>query len=247
MNPIVVIPARLASSRLPRKPLADIHGEPMVVHVWRRALAAAVGPVVVACGDAEIVAAITQVRGNAVLTDPNLPSGSDRVMAAMRQLDPDGDFDVVVNLQGDFPTIDPQVLRQVLTPLADPEVDIATLAVELHDPRSIADPNAPKIALERHGNGNGSTGRCLYFSRLPLHAGDGNVYEHLGIYAFRRRALEAFVALPQAGLEQVERLEQLRALAAGMRIDATIVHTFPLGVDTPADLEKARTLTVRPN
>ncbi len=244
-NPIVVIPARLASTRLPRKPLADIHGEPMVVHVWRRALAAAIGPVVVACGDAEIADAIAAVRGNAVMTDPALPSGSDRVMAALRDLDPNRDFNVVVNLQGDFPTIDPAVLRVVLDPLQDPAVDIATLAVELHDPGDIRNPNAPKIALEIQANGR--TGRCVYFSRLPLQAGDGNVYEHLGIYAYRREALERFVALKPAGLEGVERLEQLRALAAGMRIDATIVHTTPLGVDTPADLERARRLTIRTN
>lgn len=238
--PIVAIPARLASTRLPDKPLADIHGEPMIVHVWRRACEAAVGRIIVAAADATIVDAIERVGGEAVLTDPNHPSGSDRVHEAVRAVDPDGRHDIVVNLQGDLPTLDPAAIRSVVTALTATEADIATLVAMIDDPREIADPNVVKAVVSfmpgRH------TGRALYFTRAPAPWGDGPHYHHIGIYAYRRAALERFVGLPPSPLELRERLEQLRALEAGMRIDAALVDTVPLGVDTQADLERARDL-----
>ena len=240
MNPLIVIPARLAATRLPGKPLAAIDGEPMIVHVWRRAVAAAAGPVLVACADAEIAAAVRPVGGTVVMTNPSLPTGSDRVSEAVELVDPEGDFDVVVNLQGDMPTLDPALVRAVLRPLADGAVDIATLAVEIADARELEDPNVVKIALEL--DAARGVGRALYFSRAAIPSGDMKRYHHLGIYAFRRAALQRFVTLGQAALERSERLEQLRALAHGMRIDAALVDTVPLGVDTPADLERARAL-----
>lgn len=245
MNPTVVIPARMAASRLPGKPLADIHGEPMITHVWRRAVAAGIGPVVVACAEAAIAAAIERVGGTAILTDPDLQSGSDRVHAAIEAQDPAGTADIVVNLQGDMPMLDPALLRAVLQPLTDPAVDIASLGTEIHDVNEALDPNVVKIALELPRAG--SVGRALYFSRLPIPSGDGPHYHHLGIYAYRRAALRRYVALPPGQLELTERLEQLRALAAGMRIDVTVVDTVPLGVDTPADLERARAMMANPS
>ena len=240
MNPLIVIPSRLGATRLPGKPLAAIAGEPMIVHVWRRAVASAAGPVLVACADAEIAAAVRLVSGTVVMTDPALPTGSDRVSEAVELVDPDGDFDVVVNLQGDMPTLDPALVRTVLKPLEDARVDIATLAVEIADAREIEDPNVVKIALEL--DGKRGIGRALYFSRAAIPSGSGARYHHLGIYAYRRAALQRFVGLAQSALERSEKLEQLRALAHGMRIDAAIVDTIPLGVDTPADLERARAL-----
>jgi 3-deoxy-manno-octulosonate cytidylyltransferase (CMP-KDO synthetase) len=240
MNPLVVIPSRLSATRLPGKPLAEIDGEPMIVHVWRRAVAASAGPVLVACGDAEIAAAVRLVSGTVVMTDPALPTGSDRVCQAVERVDPDRDFDVVVNLQGDMPTLDPALVRTVLKPLEDPSVDIATLAVEITDPDEIRNPNVVKVAVELDPVRR--IGRALYFSRAPIPSGDAPRYHHLGIYAYRRAALGRFVALKQSALEIAEKLEQLRALANGMRIDVAIVDTIPLGVDTPADLERARAL-----
>jgi len=240
MQPIVVIPARLAATRLPGKPLADIGGEPMIVHVWRRAVAAGVGPVVVAAGDAEIAAAVARAGGRAVATAPSLPSGSDRVHAALAAFDPEHRFDVAVNLQGDLPLIDPAAVAAVLAPLADAAVDIATLAAEIRDARERDDPNVVK-AVAAIGRG-ARIGRALYFSRAAVPAGDGPLYHHIGIYAFRRAALERFVTLPQGVLERRERLEQLRALEAGMRIDLALVDTVPFGIDTPADLARARAL-----
>jgi 3-deoxy-manno-octulosonate cytidylyltransferase (CMP-KDO synthetase) len=245
MNPVVVIPARLAAARLPNKPLADIHGEPMIVHVWRRALAAAVGPVLVACGDQAIADAITRLGGTAVMTDPNLASGSDRVHVAIESVDPEGEFDTVINLQGDLPTLEPRLLHAVLGPLSDPAVEIATLAAEIHDVQEVLEPSVVKVAMELHGEG--PTGRAVYFSRAAIPSGDTPRYHHIGIYAYRRAALKRFVAMPQGRLESAERLEQLRAIAAGMRIDVSIVHTVPFGVDTPADLERARTLIGKHN
>ena len=237
-NPIVIIPARLASQRLPDKPLADIAGEPMIVHVWRRAVKADIGPVVVACADAAIADAIAAAGGKAVLTDADHPSGSDRVFDALSQLDPAGRHDVVVNVQGDLPTIDPAVIGAVLEPMQNKAVDIATLAAEITDPAERSDPNVVKAVV---GLAPGARiGRALYFSRAAIPSGDGPLLHHIGLYAFRRAALAQFVALPESPLEQRERLEQLRALAAGMRIDVALVDTVPDGVDTPADLEKAR-------
>ena len=242
-HPIVVIPARLAATRLPNKPMADIHGEPMIVHVWRRAMEAAVGPVLVAAGDAPIVAAIERAGGHAVLTDPDLPRGSDRVWAALEAFDPAGRYDAIVNVQGDLPTIDPALVRRSIEPLADPAVDIATLAVEITREEERTNPNVVKAVTAFGDNG---IGRALYFSRATVPANadgaTGPHYHHIGLYAYRRTALLRFVALKPGALEQREKLEQLRALENGMRIDVARVDTLPLGVDTPADLERARQL-----
>lgn len=240
LRPIVVIPARLAATRLPDKPLADIHGEAMIVHVWRRAVEAAVGPVLVAAGDRPIVDAIERAGGAAVLTDPDLPRGSDRVWAALQRFDPAGRYDAIVNVQGDLPTIDPAIVRLALEPLGDPAVDIATLAAEITREEERTNPNVVKaIAPLSPGR---PVARALYFTRATAPSGPGPLYHHIGLYAFRRTALERFVALPQGVLEQRESLEQLRALEAGMRIDVALVDTVPLGVDTPADLERARAM-----
>jgi len=242
---VVVVPARLAATRLPDKPLADIHGEAMIVHVWRRAVAAAVGPVIVACGDGAIADAIAAVGGRAILTDPDLPSGSDRVAAALAVADPDRRHDAVVNLQGDLPTLDPALVLAVLAPLADPAVDIATLATPITRPEERDNPNVVKAVA---GFAPGSRiARALYFTRATAPAGEGPLYHHIGIYAYRRDALERFVRLAPGVLERRERLEQLRALEAGMRIDAALVDTVPLGVDTPQDLARARALLARPS
>jgi 3-deoxy-manno-octulosonate cytidylyltransferase (CMP-KDO synthetase) len=240
VKPIIIIPARLASTRLPDKPLADIAGLPMIVHVLRRAEAAQVGPVLVACGDQAIADAVTSAGGMAVMTDPGLPSGSDRAFAALEAFDPAAEYDVIVNLQGDLPTIDPSVIDTVLKPLRDPAVDIATLVTEIADEAERHDPNAVKAVV---GLANGETvGRALYFSRATVPTGDGAHYHHIGIYAYRRAALRQFVELPESVLEKREKLEQLRALEAGMRIDVALVDTVPDGVDTPADLERARAI-----
>jgi 3-deoxy-manno-octulosonate cytidylyltransferase (CMP-KDO synthetase) len=242
-QPLVLIPARLTSTRLPGKPLAEIHGVPMIVHVLRRATAAALGPVVVACAEPEIAAAVEAAGGTAVLTDPDLPSGSDRIHQALCRLDPERRHDVIVNLQGDLPTIDPAIVRQVLAPLAEPAVDIATLACII---RNEAERHAASVvkavASFPPGAPAGSIARALYFTRVTAPGGAGDHYHHIGIYAYRRAALERFVALPPGILEQREKLEQLRALEAGMRIDLALVDTIPLGVDTPADLARAREL-----
>jgi len=238
--PLIVIPARLHATRLPGKPLADIHGAPMIVHVWRRAVEAGLGPVLVAAGEPEIAEAVRAHGGEAVLTDPDHPSGSDRVWEAVQRFDPTGRHDAIVNLQGDLPTLDPALVGAVLAPLAVPEVDLATLVVEIVRPEERTDPNVVKAVL---GLAPGQRiGRALYFSRATVPANDGPLYHHLGIYAYRRAALARFVALSPGVLERREKLEQLRALENGMRIDAALVDTVPLGVDTPADLERARHL-----
>jgi len=237
-SPIVVIPARLASARLPGKPLADIAGAPMIVHVWRRAREAGIGPVVVACGDETIAQAVRAAGGEAVMTRPDHPSGSDRVFEAVAAVDPAGAHDIVVNLQGDLPGIDPAVIAAVLEPLCEPAVDIATLVAEITDPAERDDANAVKAAVAIAPGAR--IGRALYFSRRAVPSGDGPLYHHIGLYGFRRAALARFVALPPGILERRERLEQLRALEAGMRIDVACVDTVPDGVDTPADLERAR-------
>jgi len=237
-NPIVIIPARMASTRLPGKPLAEIAGEPMIVHVWRRAVTADVGPVIVACGEIEIIDAIKAAGGDAVFTSADHPSGSDRIFEALSTADPGKRHDCVINLQGDLPDIDPASIRAVLTPLSDPAVDISTLVAKITDPAERADASTPKVALSMAEGA--SSGRALYFSRTAIPSGDGPLYHHIGIYGYRREALERFVGLPQGVLERRESLEQLRALENGMRIDAQLVDTVPLGVDTPADLERAR-------
>jgi 3-deoxy-manno-octulosonate cytidylyltransferase (CMP-KDO synthetase) len=240
MAPLIVIPARLASTRLPGKPLADIHGEPMIVHVWRAAIAAAVGPVLVAAAEPEIAHVVKTVGGKVLLTRPDHPSGSDRVWEAVERADPEGRHNIVVNLQGDLPAIDPAAIRRVLEPLDDPAVDIATLAVEIRNAVERDNPNVVKVvaALDR----DQPIARALYFTRTRCPAGEGPHFHHIGIYAYRRAALARFVALPPGRLEQREKLEQLRALEAGLRIDVALVDTAPLGVDTPDDLDRARAL-----
>lgn len=238
LNPVVVIPARLPATRLPGKPLADIHGEPMIVHVWRRAVAAGIGPVVVAAADREIAEAVTAHGGTAVLTDPDHPSGSDRVWEALEKIDPERQFGAVVNVQGDLPTLDPAIIRAVFEPLDHVGVDISTLVAEIKVAEERTNPNVVKAVV---GFAPGTTvGRALYFTRATAPWGDGPHYHHIGLYGYRRDALRRFVGLKQGILEQREKLEQLRALENGMRIDCALVDTVPLGVDTPADLDRAR-------
>jgi len=241
---LVLIPARMAAARLPGKPLLEMAGLPMIVHVLRRAEAAGIGRVAVATDTAEIAAAVTAHGGQAVMTRADHPSGSDRIFEALGALDPAGEAEVVVNLQGDFPTISPDNIRDVLTPLADPEVDIATLAAEIHTEEEALNPNVVKAIGSPIGE---RRLRALYFTRATAPSGDGPLYHHIGLYAFRRPALERFVKLPPSTLEQREKLEQLRALEAGMRIDVAIVDTVPLGVDTPEDLETARATLTNPS
>ncbi len=230
----------MASTRLPGKPLADIAGEPMIVHCWRRAVEADVGPVIVACAEREIAVAVEAAGGTAVLTAPDLPSGSDRAAAALAVLDPDEAYDAVLNLQADLPTLDPVAVRAAYAVLATQGVEIATLACLIAEDGERSNPNVVKavVALQP----GATQGRALYFSRATVPTGAGEHYHHIGLYAFRRASLTRFVDLPVSGLEQRERLEQLRALEAGMRIDVALVDTVPLGVDTPADLERARAL-----
>lgn len=236
MSPIVLIPARMASARLPGKPLADIAGTPMIVRVWRQAVAAGIGPVVVAAAEVEIADAIAGAGGRAVLTDPDLPSGSDRIFQALERVDSVGAHDVVVNLQGDLPALDPAHVSLVAATLADSGADIATLVAEIDDPADRDNPAVVKPVVAW----NGRTGRALYFTRARAPSGDGALFHHIGIYAFTRAALARFVALPPSPLELREKLEQLRALEAGMSIAVARVDRVPLSVDTPADLEKAR-------
>ena len=239
-NPIIIIPARLAATRLPDKPLKDIHGVPMIVHVWRRAVTANIGPVLVASADRAIADVIENAGGRVVMTDPTHPSGSDRTYEALGEFDPNNAHDLVLSLQGDLPTIEATHLRAVLAPLADPAVDIATLVAECREEYERREPSVVKC-VTAFAPGK-RVARALYFSRAPVPSGDGPLYHHIGIYAFRRPALARFVALPPSPLEKRERLEQLRALEAGMRIDAALVDKVPFGVDTPADLERARAL-----
>jgi 3-deoxy-manno-octulosonate cytidylyltransferase (CMP-KDO synthetase) len=239
---LVLIPARMAATRLPGKPLLDIAGLPMIVHVLRRAEAAGIGRVAVATDTPDIAAAVRSHGGEAVMTSADHPSGSDRIFEALGKLDPSEQAEIVINLQGDFPTIRPDNIRDVLGPLSDPAVDIATLAAEIHTEEESNNPNVVKAIGSRI---SGRRLRALYFSRAPAPWGDGPRYHHIGLYAYRRKALQRFVALPPSPLELQEKLEQLRALEAGMRIDVTIVDTVPRGVDTPADLETTRQLLAK--
>jgi len=238
MEPLIVIPARMASSRLPGKPLALIGDAPMIVQVWRRAVEAKAGRVVVAAAEPEIAAAVQVAGGEAVLTNPDHPSGSDRAWEAVQAVDPDGKSPAVVNLQGDLPTLEPQLIRDCVDLLAQGAADITTLAAEITDAAERTNPNVTKAVISM-ADGM-SHGRALYFTRASAPSGEGPLFHHIGIYAYRREALERFVSLPPSPLELRERLEQLRALEAGMRIDVAVVETVPLGVDTPEDLEKAR-------
>ena len=234
---LIVIPARMASIRLPGKPLADIAGEPMIVHVLRRAEAAAIGPVVVATDSAEIEAAVQKAGGRAVMTRSDHASGSDRIFEALGKVDPGRRAAIIVNLQGDLPTIEPSGIAAAVALLADPAVDIATLAAEITRADERDDPSVVKVVGSPVA---ASRLRALYFTRATAPFGDGPLFHHVGLYAYRRAALERFVALPPSPLEQREKLEQLRALEAGMRIDVAIVDAVPLGVDTPEDLARAR-------
>ncbi|MCX7340845.1 MAG: 3-deoxy-manno-octulosonate cytidylyltransferase [Hyphomicrobiales bacterium] len=236
-DPLVLIPARMAATRLPNKPLADINGEPMIVRVWRKAIAAGIGPVAVATDSAGIVAAVEAAGGRAVMTRSDHQSGSDRIKEAADVLDPEGRHDIVVNLQGDFPTIDAAAIAISIEPLADPAVQIATLAAEISDEDERTAPSVVKLVGSMISPGRM---RALYFTRATAPYGDGPLYHHVGVYAYRRRALERFVALPPSPLELREKLEQLRALEDGMRIDARIIAHVPRGVDTPDDLVRAR-------
>lgn len=234
---LVLIPARMAASRLPGKPLLDIAGLPMIVHVLHRAQAARLGRVAVATDSAEIAAVVTAQGGEAVMTRADHPSGSDRIFEALAALDGAARINTVINVQGDLPTIAPQDLRAVLEPFTEPAVDIATLAAEIRVPEEHGNPNVVKVVGAPISN---DTLRALYFTRATAPYGEGPRYHHIGLYAYRRAALARFVALPPSPLERREKLEQLRALEAGMRIDVRIVDSVPLGVDTPHDLEAAR-------
>ncbi len=236
---LILIPARMASTRLPGKPLADIAGLPMIVQVLRRAEAAKVGPVVIATDDEAIATAVEKAGGRALMTRADHPSGSDRIFEALGVVDPQARVRIVVNVQGDLPTLAPAAIAAALAPLQDPAVDIATLAAEIKMPQERTNPNVVKVVGSAISPGRM---RALYFTRATAPSGDGPLYHHIGLYAYRRAALERFVKLPPSPLERRERLEQLRALEAGMRIDVTIVDTVPLGVDTPEDLETARSM-----
>ena len=239
---LIVIPARMASTRLPGKPLLDIAGEPMIVHVLRRAQAARLGEVVVATDSDVVAACVEKAGGRAVMTRADHVSGSDRVFEALEIADPQRRSAIVVNVQGDLPTLAPADIAAAIGPLADAAVDIATLAAEITRAQERTDPNVVKLV----GTPVGARRlRALYFTRAAAPAGEGPLYHHIGLYAFRREALARFVALPPSPLEQREKLEQLRALEAGMRIDATIVDSVPLGVDTAAELARARAILGR--
>jgi 3-deoxy-manno-octulosonate cytidylyltransferase (CMP-KDO synthetase) len=239
---LVLIPARMAATRLPGKPLLDIAGLPMIVHVLRRAEEAQIGRVAVATDTMEIAEAVRAHGGEAIMTRPDHPSGSDRVFEAACKLDPGRQAEIVVNLQGDFPTISPENIRDVLAPLEDPAVDIATLASVIHTEDEDTAPSVVKVIGSSLG---GRRMRALYFTRATAPHGDGPRYHHIGLYAYRRAALERYVKLPPSPLELQEKLEQLRALEAGMRIDITIVDTVPRGVDTPVDLETTRRILAK--
>ena len=239
MTALILIPARMASTRLPGKPLADIGGRPMIVHVAARASESGVGRVVVATDAPAIFEAVRNNGFEAVMTRADHESGSDRIFEALQRLDPNRNVDVVVNVQGDLPTVEPGVIRSALAPLEEAAVDIATLGVEIVRDEEKTNPNVVKIVGSPL---NESRLRALYFTRASAPAGEGPLYHHVGLYAYRRAALERFVSLAPSYLERREKLEQLRALEAGMRIDVEIVRSVPLGVDTQDDLERARTL-----
>ncbi len=239
-NPIVMIPARMASTRLPNKPLADIHGLPMIVHVLKRAQEAKLGRVVVACAEPEIKAAVEKAGGEAVVTDPALPSGSDRILAALKTIDAKGAHDAVINVQGDLPTLDPALIRTAFGLLENPETDIGTLGCIILKESEKTNPNVVKAIAEIDFYKGSMQGRALYFTRATAPSGDGPLLHHIGLYTYKRAALEKFVASPPSALEKREKLEQLRALSLGLRIDIAVVDTIPLGVDTPEDLEVAR-------
>lgn len=240
MKPIILIPARMASTRLPNKPLADIAGVPMIVQVMKRAQESNLGRVVIACAEDDIKTAVEKAGGEAVLTDPALPSGSDRILQALQKIDAAGDYDCVINVQGDLPTLDPALIKTAFDLLQNSATDIGTLGAIITKEAEKTNPNVVKAIAEIDFDTGARSGRALYFSRTTAPSGDGALLHHIGLYTYKRAALERFVASPPAYLEKRERLEQLRALALGMRIDIAVVDTVPLGVDTPEDLETAR-------
>jgi 3-deoxy-manno-octulosonate cytidylyltransferase (CMP-KDO synthetase) len=240
---LVLIPARMAATRLPGKPLADIGGQPMIVHVLRRAEEAAIGPVAVATDSPEIAAAVATAGGQAIMTGTHHTSGSDRIHEALHRADPESRARIIVNVQGDLPTLSPENLRAALTPMDDPDVDIATLAAEIRTDAERTNPNVVKVVGSPISP---KRLRALYFTRAECPWGEGPLFHHIGLYAYRRDALERFVKLAPSALEQREKLEQLRALEAGMRIDVAVVDTVPLGVDTKEDLERARAMLTAP-
>ena len=245
MKPIILIPARMASTRLPGKPLADIGGVPMIVRVWRRAVAADAGPVVVAAAEHEIAKAVEDAGGRAVMTAPKLPSGSDRVWAALNAVDRGYDHDVVVNLQGDLPFVDPEAIKAAIDATAATGADIGTVAVEMDEGEDADNPNVTKVIAT--WDVGGTRGRAHYFTRVKAPWGKGSFFAHVGIYAYQREALQRFVGLQPSPLELREKLEQLRALEAGMRIAVNTVGEMPLSVDTPADLDKVRAIAAKEN
>ena len=238
MTPVILIPSRMASTRLPNKPLADIAGKPMIVQVYERAMEADIADVVVAADDERIADAVRAVGGKVVLTDPNHPSGSDRIFEALNQIDTDGRYDVVINVQGDLPTLDPALIRDSLAPLENAEVDISTLACRIDNDADEENPSVVKPVVA--WDAEEKQGKALYFTRCPSPYGEGNLYHHIGLYAYRTDALKKFVSLPPSPLELREKLEQLRALEAGMHIAVVAVDTVPLGVDTEEQLMEAR-------
>ncbi len=244
MKTITIIPARLASTRLPNKPLADINGKPMIIRVMERAYAADLGPVLVACCGPKIRTIVESHGGIAIETDPHLPSGSDRILDALRQYDPTSDYDNIINLQGDLPLIDPEDIQSAVLPITEYGYDIGTLGARINNTEDTHNPNVVKIAMsawEKYDNL--ALAKAIYFSRLPVPANAENHYHHIGIYAYKRSVLERFVSLPPSHLEVTEKLEQLRALEAGMTIGVGLVDRVPLSVDTPEDLECVRSLS----
>ncbi|HBN22763.1 MAG TPA: 3-deoxy-manno-octulosonate cytidylyltransferase [Holosporales bacterium] len=237
MTPIILIPARLASTRLPNKMLKEINGLPLISQVVKRALEADIGPVHVACDSPEIQEVVTKAGARGVLTDPGLPSGSDRIFKALQEVDPQKKFDTIINVQGDLPNISSKIIKASLDPLKEERFDVATLGVEIHSQEDLMNPNIVKIALAHRENGRHE---ALYFSRAPIPTGAGPHYHHIGLYTYRRPALERFVELPPSPLEVQEKLEQLRVLENDMRIGVALVDEVPLSIDTAEDLNKAR-------
>ena len=236
-SPLVIIPSRMASTRLPNKPLADIAGKPMIVRVLEQARNADIGPVAVACDDQRVADAVRDHGGTAVMTRMDHQSGSDRIFEAATLLDPDKKHDFILNLQGDCPLIEPEAVKAAFAPLVDDAVHIGTIMTEILTEEGRNDPSFVKaIATPVEG----ARFRALYFTRTPTPSGEGPLYQHIGVYAYRRTALEAFVALPPSTLEKREKLEQLRALEAGMRVDVTLIDSAPMDVNTPEDLERVR-------
>ena len=243
LSPLIIIPARMQATRLPGKPLADIHGVPMIVHVMRRAGESGLGPVIVACDGEEIASAVRAHGGTAIVTNPDHPSGSDRIFEALETFDPERKHDMIINLQGDVPTLDPSLLSLLAAPLATGAYDISTLATPITRPEEHENPSVVKAVFSLKEGEN--TGSALYFTRTCAPYGDGTRYHHIGVYGYTRAALTRFVALPPSPLERREKLEQLRALEDGMKMAVCVASTMPLGVDTPEDLERARQIMAK--